>query len=101
MLGVSGQWENAIFSFVYNEWLNMLVNEGILGALAYLGIFVTAFYGLWKRKDDKLIMIVLLAIAGYMANATFSFQQVVSTPLMFAVLGMGEQLIRSKKKEGK
>ena len=101
MLGVSGQWENAIFANAHNEWLNMLVNEGILGALAYLGIFVTAFYGLWKRKDDKLIMIVLLAIAGYMANATFSFQQVVSTPLMFAVLGMGEQLIRSKKKEGK
>ena len=36
------QWGGAVLTNAHNEWLNMFVNVGFFGGIAYLGIFVTA-----------------------------------------------------------
>lgn len=95
MIHVAGQWETAIYANAHNEWLNMLVNQGILGLVSYAGIFVTLFARLWKySRRNSFLLLGILAIAGYCAYGIVSFQQTISTPIMFAVLGISEAALR-------
>ncbi len=79
----------------HNALLTILVNQGILGAAAYVGVFGTAlwrFVRAGKRKP------YLYAIAGvllvYVLHNCISFQQVTSTPYAFLLLALGEELKR-------
>ncbi len=96
MIGASGQWAGAVYANAHNEWLNLLLNQGIIGLSAYIGIFATLFVRLWRhRKAQPLALLGLLAIAGYAAYALVSFQQAASTPLLFAVLGISESFLKN------
>ena len=86
-----GHWANSIFTNAHNEWLNHLVNLGVLGVTTYLGIFIAGFRR-YKRME-----LGIFALALYGINSIISFQQVVSTPLLFAVLGICEGRIRRGK----
>lgn len=83
-----GYWANSVFVNAHNEWLNHLVNIGVLGAGAYLGIFVCSF----KRYRGMLLGLLVLTMYG--VNSLFGFQQVMSTPLLFLVLGICENRCR-------
>lgn len=100
IIHATGQWEGAFFANAHNEWLNMLINQGILGLFFYAGIFVTLFVRLWKDSGrNPSALLGILAISGYCAYGTVSFQQAVSTPLIFAVLGISEGMLRNGEKE--
>ena len=87
--------EGAIYANAHNEWLNMLVNQGILGAVAYLGFFLSAFARFWRRRGGNRRMTAgLMAVAAYLANQFFSFGQVVATPLIFLVIAVCEKECR-------
>ncbi len=91
----TGQWETAVYANVHNEWLNMLITQGIFGLISYGGIFAVSFVRLWRaRKWQKEVYWGILALAGYCLHNAVSFQQTVSTPLIFAVLGISESLLR-------
>lgn len=95
-LQVFGQFQDAIFANSHNEWLTMLLNEGLFGAMAYLGFFLTAFVRFFRRVDTQPVLIAgALAVATYSINSFFSFQQVVSTPLIFMLIGACEASCRS------
>lgn len=83
-------WANALFVNAHNEWLNHLVNIGILGVVAYAGIFVAA----WKRYRGMMLAVLVLAMYGI--HSLVSFQQVLNTPFLFAVLGICEATYRRK-----
>ncbi|MCD8069641.1 MAG: O-antigen ligase family protein, partial [Lachnospiraceae bacterium] len=84
-----------VYANAHNEWLNMLINEGLLGVVAYAAIFVCAFRRIWKnRAVNGVLLAALLALGGYMINGVFSFQQTVSTKWGLGVLGMAEAYIR-------
>ncbi len=83
-------WANALFVNAHNEWLNHLVNIGILGVAAYAGIFIAA----WKRYRGMMLAVLLLAMYG--VHSLVSFQQVLNAPLLFAVLGICEATYRRK-----
>lgn len=92
---VTGQFQGAVFANAHNEWLNMLVTQGILGAAAYIGIFITAF----KRYTDRIDMVPVLAVGlltmgGYIIHNIFSFQQIITTPVMLVTLAMCENQYR-------
>jgi len=92
----TGYWETALYANAHNEWLNMLINQGILGMISYAGIFATLFVRLWKYSyRDSSALLGLLAVSGYCAYGVVSFQQTVSTPLIFAVLGISEAMLRN------
>uniref|UniRef100_UPI0040564D53 O-antigen ligase family protein n=1 Tax=Acetatifactor sp. TaxID=1872090 RepID=UPI0040564D53 len=81
-------WANSIFANAHNEWLNMLINGGVLGVVAYLGLFVSGL----KRYREMMLGVMVLIL--YAVNSMFSFQQVMSTPYLFLVLGLCESKYR-------
>lgn len=88
-----GFWTGTIYANAHNEWLNALVNLGILGTAALAGLFIGSI-----RRYRKLPL-GMLVIAMYGINSLISFQQVLSTPLFFMVLGMCEYHMRNQDKE--
>uniref|UniRef100_UPI004055F7C5 O-antigen ligase family protein n=1 Tax=Acetatifactor sp. TaxID=1872090 RepID=UPI004055F7C5 len=96
---VSGQWDGAIFANAHNEWLNMLITGGILGMVSYLGIYISAVKRFWSRvKEQPIMLLGIMAVAGYGLHNIFSFQQIISTPIMFIILGMMENHCRNHEK---
>jgi len=75
----------------HNEWLNQLVNTGLLGLLAYTGIFISAFIRYYRRRKQEVFLhIGLMVLCLYGVNSIFSFQQVMNTPYLFLTLGLCE-----------
>lgn len=94
-LVLEGVWEGAVYANAHNEWLNLMICEGIPGLAAYAGAFVTVIRRVWKRLAARPSGIaVLLGTVGYAVCACFTFQQVISTPLLFVLWGMAEAELR-------
>ncbi len=87
-----GHWANAIFANAHNEWLNLLVNMGLVGVTCYTGIFLSAL----KRYRGMLLGVLVLAMYG--VHSLVSFQQVLNTPLLFMLLGICENCVRRHEK---
>ena len=82
----------------HNEYLNMLIENGILGLVSYAGFIVSSFTFLWKRADEnRLSLIALLSLAGYFACSVFFFQQFYATPYMYLFIAMAISGIREEK----
>lgn len=79
----------------HNEWLTILVNEGLFGLVTYAGIMVSAIVRFLKGgKTSAPAGACGMAALAYTANHLFSFQQTMATATMFLVLGMGEACLR-------
>jgi len=88
-IAATGQWENVTYANAHNEMLTMLVNEGALGLLTYLGIFVSSLKAMiHKYHQNPMALMGILVVAGYLSNGLFAFQQAVSSPFIFAVMGL-------------
>lgn len=86
--------ENNVYSNAHNEWLTLLIEQGLPGVIAYGGIFVTTVLSLRRslgRSPEALA--ILLGITGYLICSLFTFQHVVSTPFAFALLGMARAFL--------
>lgn len=90
-----GHWKYAVFTNAHNEWLTQLTNIGLIGMAAYASIFLTGFFRFGKRcRKDAYFCLAVLALAMYISNSFFSFQQVLNTPFLFLVLGICENRCR-------
>lgn len=79
----------------HNEWLNSLINTGVLGAAAYIGIFISIFAACMKRgRKVYWLYGVAMSIAAYMAHNFFCYQSVTCTPQIFILMGMAGAIIR-------
>ena len=87
-----GQWSaNMVAANAHNEWLTLLINYGIIGLAAYLGIFIAAIIKCLKNKDNSILFLgYFLCLVSYMINGIFSFQQVVTAPILFIIFGIIE-----------
>jgi len=93
------QWSGAILTNAHNEWMNMFINTGFLGGVAYLGIFVTSLVRFVKNSESRPVLLGLAAcIAAYMAHNLFCYQQVLCSPFVFLFMGIGEYQMRKKEK---
>lgn len=89
------QFGNERLTNAHNEWLTVLVNTGWLGLFCYTGIFITIWIRCIKRAKGQLLLYVcVVSILAYTVHNMVSFQQILSTPYIFMVLGMGEGLLR-------
>ena len=89
------EFANLRLTNAHNEWLTILINTGALGLLCYVGIYVTAFVRFMKKAGKKpLLYACAMALLAYTVHNMVSFQQVLSTPYIFIVLGIGEGLAR-------
>ncbi|MDE6883633.1 MAG: O-antigen ligase family protein [Lachnospiraceae bacterium] len=89
------EFANQRLTNAHNEWLTVLINTGALGLLCYVGIYATAIMRFAKRAGRKpLLCACAMALSAYMVHNMVSFQQILSTPYIFIVLGIGEGLVR-------
>ena len=94
---LNAKWgENTVLTCAHNEWLTQIVNIGIVGGLAYLGIFVSAFVTFVKKSVKMPELIApTMCIAAYFAHNFFCYQQIICTPIIFIIIGAGISIIRT------
>jgi hypothetical protein len=94
---VEGPFANTIITNAHNEWLNQLVNIGLLGLGAYVGMFTTFLVRVSKGfMKNHFLCIGILGASLYAINATFSFQEVLNAPFLFLLIGLCENHIRRR-----
>lgn len=116
-------WGEKLLTNAHNEWLSMLINGGLFGAAAYIGIFMTAVCRFLKAASGRggiacgadsaygtermMLTGIAAAVVSYMAYNFFCYQQVLCTPFIFILMGIGEYItvtdgksIREGKRKG-
>lgn len=89
-------WGEKKLTNAHNEWLNMLVNGGIVGAAAYMGIYITAVGRFLRgRRQNFLLTGIAASCVSYMCYNFFCYQQVLCTPFVFILMGIGEYILRA------
>ncbi len=99
LLTLSGRWAGAVYANAHNEWLNHLVNLGIMGTGCYLAVFAAGIVrcrkaALRQGGGKRIAAAGMLAVLLYGVVSCTCFQQCLSTPLFFAVLGLCESSLR-------
>ena len=99
LLTLGGRWAGAVYANAHNEWLNHLVNLGIMGTGCYLAVFAAGIVrcrkaALRQGGEKRIAVAGILAILLYGVVSCTCFQQCLSTPLLFAVLGLCESSLR-------
>lgn len=89
------EWPNSRLTNAHNECLTHLVNVGVFGMLAFIGIFVSSFKRLLERaKVEPLCYVFAASLLSYFVHNQFSFAQVLNVPYIYMMLGLGESLMR-------
>lgn len=81
---------SSVLANAHNEWLNILLNEGLLGLAAYLGFFLSAAVTFIKNRGGHIMTAAAaVCIFSYIIHNLFCYQQVMCTPVIFILIGMG------------
>ncbi|MCM1122307.1 MAG: O-antigen ligase family protein [Eubacterium sp.] len=90
-----GEFGNLRLTNAHSEQITLLVNVGALGWVCYVGIFVSAFVRYMRGAGKQLALyLCAVSILAYTVHNMVSFQQVLSTPFVFILLGIGERFYR-------
>lgn len=85
----------------HNEFITLLVNNGIFGLAAFICILISAVKKSFEyAKENVWFVSFALAVIGYSANNFFSFEQVTNTPLLFLILGIEAAAVKDIAKSG-
>ena len=83
----------------HNEWLNAFINYGVFGGASYLCIFLSSIVRCIRKRDVSPAALGAGTIAvAYIAHQFFGYQQYISTPYIFLILGIAEQFLRTEEK---
>ena len=92
---LQGYFGESVLTNAHCEILTNLVNLGILGTSAYLGVFITFVIRCMKKGERKPYMYIpVLCVICYFANNLISFAQVLNIPYLFLILGIGEAYLK-------
>lgn len=77
------------FDRAHNRIADIAVMQGIFGLLAYFGMFLSAFYLLFKKRREFVFMAPILGsvFIAHFVNNLFLFDQITSYIPLFAVFG--------------
>jgi hypothetical protein len=90
-------WGDRTLTNAHNEWMNAVINYGLLGATAYIGIFITSVKNFAKAQLERPEMVGFIAcIVSYMCHNFFCYQQVCCTPFLFLIIGAGFYMLKQK-----
>lgn len=91
---------NIIYDKAHNEYLQIVICQGILGLGAYLLFLGAVLKNAVKRAfDDPLLLACLLACVSYLVQAFFSISLPISAPALWILLGI--VALRSRNQDGK
>lgn len=92
---LKAKWGDNVLTNAHNEWFTSLLFFGALGFISYLGIFVTQFRACVKKAlQEPFLIAIAMSIAAYFGHNFFCYQQIVCTPLIFILMGIGTYYLR-------
>jgi len=83
----------------HNEFLDVLVDNGILGFAAYMAFFGLLLWFAFRNIDSKnkvFAPVFGIAVVGYMAHAFFGYQLPIQSPCMWVMIGVGAAMINAE-----
>ncbi len=81
----------------HNEFLDVLLDNGIAGLTAYLVFFGGLLWYCFRRADkDKFAPVFGVAVFSYMAHAFFGYQLPIQSPVMWMMIGTAGAFARSE-----
>ncbi|MBE5947190.1 MAG: O-antigen ligase family protein [Lachnospiraceae bacterium] len=95
MIDVTGKtYDNA-----HNEVLQYLVTTGLVGALSYIGMFLSSVvYIIKNAKKNAIAYACGASIVGYFVQGLINVNQPITTPYFFVIMAMGVGYVRYMKK---
>lgn len=94
---LNAKWGTNVLTNAHNEWFTAVINYGIVGGIAYAGIFISAAIRFAKKAEAKPVLIGIIAcIFAYAGHNVFCYQTVLCTPFIFLLMGIGEWYVRKK-----
>lgn len=88
---------------IFCKWLNALLCNGIVGGGLYLGLFLNVMVKCFKQCDSDqthpFVPAVGLCVLGYITHNMFCYQQICAAGLVFPLMGLAAQHMRTGGKE--
>ena len=82
------QFHTLALTSAHSEYLDYLINTGIAGVAAYLGMLFVFFRTFLKQEKTAPRILAAVCALSYLIYAGFNFSMVCSTPLFFALAGI-------------
>ena len=80
----------------HNEFLDVLISNGLLGFTAYMVFFAALLWCCFRKADRTMFAPVFgVAVFSYMAHAFFGYQLPIQSPVMWVMIGMAAACARS------
>ena len=80
---------NEVYDSAHNEYINYLICEGLIGLIAYLGIFISGLkLGAKYIKNNIYVTAAIMAVITYLVQAIVNIAIPITTPVFFALLYM-------------
>lgn len=90
---------NGSLDKAHNEFLDVLISNGVAGLLAYLAFFgALLWYSFRRDTRGRLAPVFGVAVLAYMAHAFFGYQLPIQSPLMWVMIGTAAACIRAEEK---
>ncbi len=81
----------------HNEFLDVLLDNGIAGLIAFLGFFGTLLWACFRNADkNKFAPVLGVAVVSYMAHAFFGYQLPIQSPVMWIMIGAAGAFARGE-----
>lgn len=78
-----------VFYNPHNDFLSALTSMGIVGAIGFFGLIISAIiFALKKRKEREMQIITVLSLSAYLVQGLVNSYTIFCIPVLFAVLGM-------------
>ena len=85
-----------ILTNAHCELLTVTIERGFIGVVCYLGLFLSMLHGLLKTaKKERAAIIYALPVISYFVFNQISFAQVMSSPYVFLIMGLGMSLLKT------
>ncbi len=79
----------------HNEFLDVLLSNGIIGFVAYMGFFAALLWCCFRRTDKTRFAPAFgVAVVSYMAHAFFGYQLPIQSPVMWIMIGAAAAFAR-------
>ncbi len=81
----------------HNEYINYLVTQGVLGLASYLTIIISTIVRAFKTsKTNVYVLVYLLPVITYCAQAVVNIYQPITTPFLFIFIALCEATSRNR-----
>ncbi len=86
-----------ILTNAHCELLTVLIESGLIGVCAYLGLFISIFIDVFRVKErENAAIVCALPIISYFVYSQISFSQVTATPYVYILIGIYLAFSRKK-----